>query len=98
MHVLSAFGAQNGSNKMSKVATVAFSGALAAGALALASTGASARIVCNADGDCWHTTTVYEYPAEASIVVRPDNWRWKEGEKFRWREHEGRGYWHGGGW
>jgi hypothetical protein len=28
----------------------------------------------------------------------PDNWRWGAGERFRWREHEGRGYWLGGRW
>ena len=69
---------------------------LAVGALALVSTAASARIVCNADGDCWHAAEVYEYPATAGIVIHED--AWKPEARFRWREHEGRGYWHGGAW
>jgi hypothetical protein len=80
---------------LSKIAAGAF---LGASALTLTATTASARIVCNADGDCWHTTTVYQYPPAAGVVVHEDDWKWGPSEHFRWREHEGRGYWHGGGW
>ncbi len=68
------------------------------GALTLAATGASARIVCNGDGDCWHTTTVYDYPPAAGVVIHEDDWKWGPSEHFRWHEHEGRGYWRGGVW
>ena len=30
--------------------------------------------------------------------IYPDNWKWGEKEHFKLREHEGRGYWHGGVW
>jgi hypothetical protein len=71
---------------------------VAAGALALTATTASARIVCNTDGDCWHVHSDYGYPPEAGLVVHPDDWHWRNGEHFAWHEHEGRGYWHGGSW
>jgi len=33
----------------------------------------------------------HEYPREARIVIRPDDWRWRRHERYVWREHEGRG-------
>lgn len=66
--------------------------------LALSSTTASARIVCNVDGDCWHVHQDYAYRPEWRLTIHPDDWKWKEGQHFTWREHEGRGYWHGGNW
>jgi len=71
---------------------------LGASALAFTATGASARIVCNAEGDCWHAKTEYNYEPTFRLKVYPDEWKWKEGERFRWREHEGRGYWRGDKW
>jgi hypothetical protein len=56
------------------------------------------RIVCNEDGDCWHAKTDYEYQPAFGLSVHPNDWKWKEGEKHAWREHEGKGYWHGGSW
>jgi hypothetical protein len=71
---------------------------IGASAIALTATNASARIVCNTEGDCWHVHSEFNYPPEAGLVVHPDNWRWRQGEHFAWREHEGHGYWHGGSW
>lgn len=71
---------------------------LGAGTLALVSTGASARVVCNEDGDCWHVRENYDYQPGFKLTIHPDDWRWKEHENYRWREHEGRGYWRGGAW
>jgi hypothetical protein len=69
-----------------------------ASALAMAATTASARIVCNADGDCWHAQTEYTYGPDLRLSVHPDNWKWKEGEHHAWREHDGKGYWKGKDW
>ncbi len=72
-----------------------------AGALALGTTGASAAIVCNDDGDCWKTNSKYEYKPEFRLHVYDDNWKWGDHEKskYRWREaHEGPGYWKKGVW
>jgi hypothetical protein len=66
--------------------------------LGFSSLSASARIVCSADGDCWHIHEDYAYPPAAGIIIHPDDWRWKEGEHHVWREHPGRGYWKGGDW
>lgn len=71
---------------------------LGIGAMALASNSASARIVCNEDGDCWHVRQHYEYRPGFKLVIHPDNWRWGDHDRYRWREHEGRGYWQGGSW
>jgi hypothetical protein len=71
--------------------------AMGAGVLALSAMPASAEIVCNGDV-CWHVHSHYEFPSEARVVVHPDNWRWGSNEHFRFREHEGRGYWRGEKW
>jgi hypothetical protein len=73
-----------------------------AAAFALAAFGAgstaSAAIVCNRDGACWHVKRAYSYPAEAGVVIHPNGWRWGPREHFTWRERTGRGYWRNGVW
>jgi len=71
-----------------------------ASALALTATAASAEIVCNAEGDCWHAKARADYRPEIRLNVHPDNWKWaeNEGRNHRWREHEGHGYWRSGIW
>jgi len=65
-----------------------------AGAAVLAATAApaSAYVACNRHGDCWHVTDRYDYRPAWGIRIHDDNWRW-HGRHYRWREHEGRGYW-----
>jgi hypothetical protein len=72
----------------------------AASTLAILPTVASAEVVCNEDGDCWRTKTKYDYKPEYRLTVRPDSWTWDERDsaKYRWREHDGRGYWNKGVW
>jgi hypothetical protein len=81
-----------------KLVTKAFIGA--AGALALMATSASAAIVCNGDGDCWHVNGHADYKPEFKLHVHPDNWKWRDADasRYRWREHNGHGYWRGGIW
>lgn len=83
---------------MNKILKLAAATALGAGILAVGATSASAAIVCNRDGDCWHTHHRYEYRPEFGVVVHPDNWRWETRDHYRWREHHGRGYWRSGVW
>jgi hypothetical protein len=71
---------------------------IAAGTLALAATSASAEVVCNDEGDCWHVKGKMDYKPEFRLHVHPDSWKWGEKEHYKWREHEGHGYWHGGVW
>jgi hypothetical protein len=68
-----------------------------AAVLTLSAACASAAVVC-AGPVCWHTHERYEYPPSARVVVHDDDWKWKKHEKYRWREHEGRGYWRGDHW
>jgi hypothetical protein len=79
-------------NTISKIAIAA------AGALALTAGAASAEIVCNDEGDCWHVRHRVEYRPEFRLHVHPNNWRWGDRDHYRWREHEGRGYWRNGIW
>jgi len=83
---------------MKLLATISFSALLGAWGVGLSTSAASARVVCNAEGDCWHTHSDYDYRPEFGLTVHPDNWKWKEGERHAWREHDGRGYWKGGSW
>ena len=69
--------------------------AVATGAVALIPAAASAAIACTGDV-CWHTHETYHYPHSARVVIHPDHWH--HGPKVVIREHEGRGYWHGGSW
>lgn len=71
---------------------------LGAATLAVAATSASAEIVCNREGECWHVNRHYDYRPEFGLVVHPDGWAWGPGDHYRWREHRGHGYWHNGIW
>jgi hypothetical protein len=79
-------------NRFSKVAILTIA------SLGLLGGTASAEIVCNDDGDCWHVKEKVEYPASVRLRVHSDDWKWTEHDHYRWREHAGRGYWHGGVW
>lgn len=83
---------------MKMLSKVMFAALTSAGALALMSGSASARIVCNDEGECWHVQHDYVYSPGLHLSIHPDNWRWKEGEHYTWREHEGKGYWKGHEW
>jgi hypothetical protein len=88
-------GVQPMMNIRAKLCVLVFSGLAL---VAVSSVSASARIVCNEDGDCWHAQEDYTFPPGVHVEIHPDNWHWKEGERHDWKEHEGRGYWHGGKW
>ncbi len=87
---------------MKSISTIAAVGALiAAGTLALGASAASARVVCNAQGDCWHTDARTTYGQH--LQTHPDDWyfhqKWDNDPKRHWREyHEGRGYYANGVW
>ena len=74
-------------------------GLLASGGLLAMIGGAGARVVCNEDGDCWHNRSADVFPPALGLTIHDsDDWKWNDGEKRRWREHEGRGYWKGNDW
>ena len=71
--------------------------ATGAAVLTVSAVSASAAIVCSGRV-CWHTSERHQYPAHARVVVHEDNWKWGRHERYKWREHEGRGYWSGSRW
>jgi hypothetical protein len=77
-------------------------GALTAstGALTVTATPSEAAIVCNRDGDCWRVRgRPNYYKPEFGLRVYGDNWRWRRGEKYRFRDvGRGRGYYRDGVW
>jgi hypothetical protein len=87
---------------MTSISKTAAVGALiAAGALVLVAGSASARVVCNAQGDCWHTDDRATYGQH--LQAHPDDWyfhqKWDQDQKRHWREHqEGHGYYANGVW
>ena len=80
-----------------RLSKLSAAGVLGAGFLAASAMSASAAIVCTGNV-CWHTHETYTYPPESRVIVHEDNWRWGPEEKFRFREHEGRGYWRDDKW
>jgi hypothetical protein len=83
---------------MKKIVRTAILASVGVAALALSAVSASADVVCNREGECWHVQGHYAYRPEFGVVVHPDSWRWRRGERYVWREHEGRGYWRHGVW
>ena len=73
------------------------------GALIATTSAASARVVCNAEGDCWHTDARVKYPPAVSVQIHPDDWyfhqHWDGDKDHHYRDyHEGRGYYRSGIW
>jgi hypothetical protein len=79
--------------RMKTILTTGAIGALTGAAALLAvTTGASAYVVCNDAGDCWHSNVKTVYPVE-KIVYYDDNWDWKS-HHYHWHEVNGDyGYW-----
>jgi hypothetical protein len=68
-------------------------------ALAVSATSASAAVVCNDEGDCWRVKERRDYDPGLKLRIYDDNWKWKEGEHYRWRDAgHGDGYYRGGVW
>jgi len=83
---------------MKKYLKLTAAAAFGVGSLVLTATTASAAVVCNGAGECWHTHRAYVYPATVGVVVHPNGWAWGPNEHYAWREHPGRGYWRNGIW
>ena len=82
-----------------KLSAAAIAAVIGVGALAAGSS-ASARVVCNAEGDCWHVDNRVAYP-HVVLQSHPDDWYFhqKWDDHHHWRDaHEGRGYYEHGVW
>jgi hypothetical protein len=85
------------------LSTASVAALIATGTIAATTGIASARVVCNAEGDCWHTDQNYRYGPDVHAQYHPDSWYfhndWDHDQNHHWRgHHEGRGYWHSGVW
>ena len=87
------------------LSTAALALLMGTGALTVTATPASARVVCNTDGDCWHVdqNQNYRYPHGFAVQAHPDEWyfhqKWDSDKSRHWRDyHEDRGYYRGGNW
>ncbi|HEY1710027.1 MAG TPA: hypothetical protein VGG10_17280 [Rhizomicrobium sp.] len=64
---------------------------LGGAALILSASSASAYVVCNDRGDCWHAAEKYADPIH--VTYYDDNWDWKA-HNYRWHEVDAEpGYW-----
>jgi hypothetical protein len=87
------------------ISTAALALLMGAGTLVVASAPASARVVCNRDGDCWHTEKAPRVPG-IRFESHPDDWyfhqHWdndhRDGDRHYRDYHEGRGYYRSGVW
>ena len=82
-----------------------FAGAAAVGfcVAAFSAGNASAYVVCNHEGDCWHTDHREHFKSDVKVEIHPDSWyfhnNWDNDHDHRWRgHHEGHGYWRNGAW
>lgn len=85
------------------LAGVATFALLSLGMLAVTAGPAAARIVCNDDGDCWHTDSGRYHDRSVRFDYHPDDWYfhrdWDRDHDHHWRGyHDGRGYWRHGVW
>ena len=84
------------------ISTAALALLMGTGALVAASAPASARVVCNSEGDCWHTESAPRVPG-IRFQTHPDDWyfhqHWDGDRDHHYRDyHEGRGYYRSGVW
>jgi hypothetical protein len=80
--------------------TIVLTALLGVGTFALTAGSASAEVVCNNEGDCWHVKDHVTYPSGVTIQVHPDDWKWGDKDKYRWHEpqNQNHGFWRGGVW
>ena len=83
---------------------VATSAALGALGMVVAAQPATARMVCNSDGDCWHTDDSHaRYSNDVHAQYHPDDWyfhqHWDSDREHHYRDyHDGPGYYRHGAW
>ena len=71
------------------LSTVAIAALIGAGTIAATTGIASARVVCNAEGDCWHTDAPPPRVPGIRFSLHPDDWyfhqHWDAGHHWRGR-------------
>jgi hypothetical protein len=85
----------------SRLAKGVLMGAVAGGALAVASVPALADVACNRYGECWRVHEHYtNYPADLAITFHDDAWWEHHHHGYHWRADrpDGHGYYQHGEW
>lgn len=84
---------------ISRIKSAALASVLALGALGASAPSASAYIVCNDRGECWHQDHRYRAPG-VGLQWHPDDWYFhRSWDRDHWRDyHGGRGYYRNGVW
>jgi hypothetical protein len=85
------------------LSATAIAALMAMGALVITAAPAAARMVCNAEGDCWHTDAPPPRVPGITFSLHPDDWyfhqTWDNNSNRHYRDyHAGRGYYKGGVW
>jgi hypothetical protein len=78
--------------KLKKTLWAASAAFVIAGGMAVSVQSASARVVCNRDGDCWTTHANVKYPRELGIRVYNDRYTDQHYRDRRW--HASNRKWH----
>jgi hypothetical protein len=84
---------------MKSVKYTLLAGALALTGIVSSTTNASAYVVCNRFGDCWHTDNRVHFRG-VRLTFHRDNW-WdhhKANHHYTWHEIDGSHDWHHGYW
>ena len=90
-------------NRLSKIKGSVVAGSIVVGALVVMPMSASADVVCNRDGDCWHTSQRHtDYPPTLGLQFYGDDWRdaHRSDSHYHWRDDQkdDRGYYDNGKW
>ena len=93
-------------NLKKTIITISAAALLGTIGLAVSAPAASARVVCNREGDCWQTRSKYRYPSALGVRVYSDRYARPEYRERRWRdshrtyrdERHDRGYYKSGVW
>jgi hypothetical protein len=88
---------------LKRILTAASVAALIGIGAAASAGSASAYVVCNRAGDCWHTDKRYHYDRDLGARYHNDDWyfhqRWNDDRDHHYRDyHEGRGGYRNGIW
>jgi hypothetical protein len=84
------------------LSATAIAALISAGALVTATAPAAARVICNAEQDCWHSDAAAPRVPGVQFNLHPDDWYFHqtwEGSDRHYRDyHGGRGYYKSGIW
>jgi hypothetical protein len=85
------------------LSATAIAALMSMGVLVATAAPAAARVICNAEGDCWHTDAPPPVVPGIRFNIHPDDWyfhqHWDGDRDHHYRDyHDGRGYYKGGVW